>query len=58
MTDDMTFTLEELFKIEDEGICPWCGDEVDTGMGFGKRDLECANEECDFAESYPLEMMR
>lgn len=47
LTDATILLLESLEQ------CPCCGDALDTGLGFGMRDLECANEECAFTVSYP-----
>jgi hypothetical protein len=47
-----------ILLIESLDQCPCCGDDLDSGLGFGMRDLECANEECAFTVSYPADDYR
>lgn len=43
MQETEEYTVDQLVKIDEEGKCPECGEGLDTGMGFGKRDLECGD---------------
>lgn len=55
---DPDLSTEEFFDIERSGICPDCGGEIETGMGFGRRDLECADEDedCGWSASMRLDI--
>lgn len=54
---DPDLTIEEFFNIERSRICPDCGgDEIESGMGFGRRDLECADDECGWSASMRLDI--
>ena len=37
------FTDLQLMLIDELGMCPACGGGLDTGAGFGMRDLECGD---------------
>lgn len=60
------YTDLQLMVIDELGICPQCGEGLDTGAGFGMRDLECSNfgedavgdEDCGWSGSYPLALYR
>lgn len=40
---DPDLTIAEFFEIEESRICPDCGSEIESGTGFGRRDLECSD---------------
>lgn len=44
--------LATLIEVEESRRCPRCGEELDSGMGFGRRDLECD----DWDHSYDLNL--
>lgn len=37
------FTPLQLMLVDELGTCPRCGGGLDTGAGFGQRDLECGD---------------
>lgn len=55
---DPDITIEEFFDIDRSMICPDCEGEVESGTGFGRRDLECADEECGWSASMRLDRYR
>lgn len=57
--------LATIATLEHDRHCPECGEWMDSGMGFGKRDLECSEwdgeddtlpDACTFSFSYPIDI--
>lgn len=49
-----SISLAAHLTLENDRICPACGEYLDSGMGFDRRDFECT--ECDFFTDYPAEL--
>jgi hypothetical protein len=53
LPDEGSLTDEETIALETIRNCPWCGGCLDSGLGFGRRDLECSS--CEWNYSYPAD---
>lgn len=66
LTNFLILLLNTIWDLESNPTCPDCGGSLDSGMGFGNRDLECAGDFdpededdedcCCFAFTYPAEI--